>query len=122
MQYQRTAHPTHLIWDTKTRAVRRGERASSLYWLSQKKPAGTIEVSVQNNTYSIVEAQGDFRIWIDPKLVDLTQPIVVQKGNDIFFSGKIVPDLRIIAQSIIQYNDPERVYVSSIEISMPVRP
>ena len=122
LQYRRTAHPTHLIWDTKTRAGSRGERANSHYWLEQKTPDGTIEVSVQNNIFSIVEAKGNFRIWIDPKIVDITKPVVVKKGNDILFSGEVVPDLRYMSKSILQHNDPDRIYVASIDVSIPVSP
>ena len=122
IQNQRTAHPTHLIWDTKTRAGSRGDRANSHYWIEQKTASGTIEISVQDNTFSIVKAQGDFRISIDPKIVDVTQPVVVQKGKDILFSQKVVPDLRVVARSILQYNDPERIYVASIDVSMPASP
>ena len=122
IQYQRSAHPIHLIWDTKTRARSRGERSNRHYWLEDQTSKGTIEISVQDNTFSIVQAQGDFRIWIDPKIIDVTQPVVVKNGDDILFSGRISLDLRMIARSILLHNDPERIYVASIDVSVPIRP
>lgn len=122
IQHERSAHPTHLIWDTKTRAGSRGDRANSHYWIEQKTAKGTIEISVRDNAFSIVEAQGDFRIWIDPKIIDVTRPVVVQKGKDILFSRKVVPVLRVVARSILEYNDPERIYVASIKVSVSGSP
>ena len=122
IQHQREAHPRHLIWDTKTRAASRGARASSHYWLEQNKPNGTIEVSVQNNTFSLIKAQGAFKIWIDPKIIDITKPVVIKMGSKVLFSDNVVPDLRFVAKSILQYNDPERIYVASIDITIPAQP
>ena len=118
-QYQRTPYPKHLVWDTKTRAGSRGERANSHYWLQQDVPKGKLEVSIQDNVFSIVEAHSDFHIWIDPKIVDITKPVVVKKGSETLFSGKIVPDLRVVAQSILLHNDPNRMYVATIPITIP---
>ena len=121
-QFKRRPHPRHLIWDTQTRAGSRGARANTHYWLHQEKPQGVLEVSVQENTFSVMSAQENFQIFIDPNIVDLEKDIVVRMGEKILFSGRITPDVRIAAQSILLYNDPERIYVALIDIRIQNEP
>ena len=108
-------HPKHLIWDTKT-------RANSNYWIEQKTPSGIIDVSTLNNIFSIAQAYGNIRIWIDPNIIDVNQPVMVKYGDEILFSRKVFLDSRAIAKSIMRYNAPKRIYFASIDVSIPIKP
>ena len=88
------------------------------YWLQSNTPMGRIAVSIQDNIFRIEEAKSDFRIWIDPKLVDLSAPIIVQQQETILFQGMVSPDLSTMAKSLLLRNDPNLIYVASIDVDI----
>lgn len=117
-KFTRDPNPNHLIWDSDTRAGRRGSRSKSHYWLSSENPKGAIAVSFKNNTFFIHEADVDFKIWIDPDLVDLNKKVVIMYKTKEVYNNLVTPNINSIAKSIIMKNDPELIYVAEIPINI----
>ena len=118
-RYVRDPNPKHLIWSANTHADTREDRAHTHYWLQNTSEHQQISVRVVDNVLVIEQATPDFTIMIDPDVVDLRRAVSVVYNDTILFSGMIEPDLRYLAQGLLQQNDLNLAYVGAIPVAIP---
>ena len=131
-QHQRNPVPSHLIWDTSTRAQRKplysfnGVTAPSdlFYWIDISGGgcnAKCIEATVSNESNKIyVKKESECGSWIrlllrDP-MVDMKHEVVIEIGGETF-TVKLKPSLATMTRTLLERGDPNFVFESEVILS-----
>jgi hypothetical protein len=94
----------------------------------------TVILTVQNVTYTTTQliynipmffsksyapaTKGNVTIYLSEKLFDFTKPIkVIVNGNETF-NGKVTPTIKAMAESCVEFFDPERVFPAEITVDI----
>lgn len=116
MQYRRVVHPPVVVWyqDDVTH--------QSLYWLhlgenAEAKPGTKIVAKIEGNRIRIDGDAGvALRLQLDDSMLNLEEPIIVERNGTTVFEGKVARQIDVILQSILEYRDPARIYVATINV------
>lgn len=75
-----------------------------------------LNIEVETNTFMIDvddDVNGDFTIWIDPHLVDVTQPIpFIVNGREVIV--QVTPSEMSLWESTLKHGDPSFAYVAKV--------
>lgn len=132
-QHQRNPIPSHLIWDTGTRAKRRPLYAFKemiapsdlFYWLDtsgDKNPrTKCIEAAVNYDSNTIYiknesECSSWTRLLLCDGLVDMKRAVVIEIGGD-KFTVKLRPSLATMTRTLLERGDPNFMFESEVVLS-----
>lgn len=81
------------------------------YWVELTGGAGTIQASISGSTVTVTTtgAQGA-RVYLDPRLIDVTAPVTVRLNGATLFQGVPQPSLAAVARSFERTRDPQLTY------------
>ena len=146
-KHTRNANPTYFYWEDYdmygrhrtgfynikvNETSRNNDEERSCYEMSISD--NTINLNVQNVTYTTTHlvynipmlfsksyspaTKGNVTIYLSEKLFDLSQPVkVIVNGKEVF-NGKVTPTLKAMAESCVQYFDPERLFPAEISVDI----
>ena len=134
-QHQRNPTPSHLIWDTGTRAKRRQLHAFKevvapsdlFYWLDISGDTNTgtrakrIEAAVSHDDNTIyIKSESERGSWIRlllcDGLVDTKRAVVIKIGGD-RFTMKLRPSLATMTRTLLERGDPNFMFESEVVLS-----
>ena len=68
-------------------------------------------------------AERGLRIRADDQMFDLDQPIVVRRGDEVVFEGKVSRTIQTLARTLEERGDPTGVFSAEIVIgAVPSKP
>lgn len=62
--------------------------------------------------------RGRVRIYLDNELVDLSKPVTVNVNGRRCFRGKIGSDIRNMAESVMEFHDPRRIFPAALTVEL----
>lgn len=99
-----------------------------------KIDGNNISITVRNVTYETVESRdgidlkfsktyseatsGIFRVYLNDKLVDLSKDVTLTVNGKTAFSGRLVPDVSMMARSCALFGDPQRIFPCGIDVDL----
>ena len=117
-KFARNYCPRQLVWDLSTRAA--GRSVSSFYWLRADKSVDkgliTASFDADSNTFTLNpsdEVAGDFKVLINPHMVDVSRPMtfVTPKGT---FTVPVEADAKVVEASLREVTDPYLAWVQEV--------
>lgn len=117
-RFERNYCPRQLVWDLTTRAA--GRSVSSFYWLKADKSVSkgliTASFDADSNTFTLNpsdEVAGDFKVLINPHMVDVSRPVtlVTPKGT---FTVPVEADAKVVEASLREVTDPFLAWVQEV--------
>jgi len=112
-EHRRNLRPERIVW------LQDDVTHPRFYWLAVDEPKARerIVAEREGNTVTILEgAERGLRIRVDDEMFDLDEPIVVKRGDDVVFEGKVPRTIEAIAKTLAERSDPKGVFVGEIVI------
>ena len=118
--HDRNLRPEKIVW------LQDDVTHSRFYWLAIDEPKARERIVVERtgNTVTILEgAERGLRIRADDQMFDLDQPIVVRRGDEVVFEGKVSRTIQTLARTLEERGDPIGVFSAEIVIgAVPSKP
>ncbi len=95
-----------------------------MYPLPQDTPQDKREQRVwarykgDNHFDLIAENARKVRIYLHPKMVDFSKPIVVTANGETVFDAKVEPDMRTMLELVREFDDRGRIFYAGIEVNI----
>ena len=132
-QHRRNPIPSHLIWDTGTRAKRRPLHAFEevtapsdlFYWLDisgdKSAKARRIEAVISYDSNTVyVKSEPECSFWIRlllcDGLVDTKRAVVIEMGG-VRFTVKLRPSMATMTRTLLERGDPNFMFESEVVLS-----
>ncbi len=111
--------------------IKRGNRSKNMKgrfpkfkkekYFRRTKPSGIVDATVKGNTVTVkVKNVAKYTLFIRRGMFNLDAPIVVRTNGGETFNAKVQPDVEFMLKQAAQDNDRAMVYISKIEIKVPV--
>lgn len=146
-QFIRNANPTYFYWEDYdmygrhrtgfynlrvNETSRNNDKQRSCYQV--KIENNTVELNVQNVTYTITHAlqgipmlfsrsytpatKGNVTIYLNEKLFDFTKPIKIIVNGKEAFNGTVEPSINAMLESCAEFFDPQRVFPAAVTVEI----
>lgn len=87
--------------------------------LLRTTPSGAVEVTRMANSYEAKASRvSHFSIYIDPKSVNMKDPVTVTVNGKRRFSGVVKPDSRLLLDRFLMDRDRTRLYAARIDVEL----
>ena len=116
-KYTRNPYPKRVVWC-------QGDVAKEyFYWLgvpkAEAKKGSMLRADIAGNTVTIGECDySKLRIYLNDKLVDLSQPVVVKKGEKVLFEGTVTPSEDVRRSTLFTRNDLSYSFPCCVEVNL----
>lgn len=112
LKHWRDPRPERVVWEPSL------AWKNQFYWLHSTSRSGIADVQRKGNTLTVSGSVRDLSIQLNDKLCDLKKPVIVKRitreGEQEVFNGVPKLSLRVLVESIGEYNDPEMVFVARV--------
>lgn len=93
------------------------------YWLGipvqEAKKGSMLTAKIDGNTITIEDCDySKVRIFLNEKLVDLSEPVIVKHGDDTLFEGKLNPSDALRKKTLFTRNDLSYSFPCMVEVSI----
>jgi hypothetical protein len=78
----------------------------------------TATVAGSNRIEVTTERIRHYTLLLSPDLIDLARPVTVMTDGRLSFQGQVVPDLRVLLRQARHDQDPDRLFVAQIPITV----
>ncbi len=114
--HNRDLRPKRIIWRQS------GTTHNRFYWLTRDNPKGgeRIVVSRAGNQFTIEEctAVGKLGIRLDGTMVNFGEDIVVIRGEEEIFRGRVQPSMDMLRKTLAERGDPRGMWDAEIVVSL----
>ena len=111
--HRRNPRPDRIVW------LQDDVTHPRFYWLAVDEPKARERIVVERdgNTLTILEgAANGVRLRVDDEMFDLDQPIVVKRGDEVVFEGRVPRTIAAIATTLAERHDPKGVFTGEIVV------
>jgi hypothetical protein len=79
------------------------------------KPSALVEAAYANNRFDIRGSRvGEFRILVNPRMIDLDYNVVVTFNGEEIFDGKVLPDIGYMLRDFLTNGDRKLISVNEV--------
>ena len=118
--FTRNLRPKKIVWLQDDVTHRR------FYWLAVKEPVQRhrLVVEREGQTIRIVEATGpnSLTIRLDDSMLDLDRDVVVTRGDEELFRGRVPRTIGVLARTLAERGDPKGLFCAEISVSWTDEP
>ncbi len=111
--HRRNLRPDRIVW------LQDDVTHPRFYWLAVDEPKARERIVVERdgNTVTILEGgENGLRLRVDDEMFDLDQPIVVKRGDEVVFEGRVPRTIAAIATTLAERHDPKGVFTGEIVV------
>lgn len=116
-KYTRNPYPKKVVW------CQGDVMKEYSYWLGiplqEAKKGSMLTAKIDGNTITIEDCDySKVRIFLNEKLVDLNEPVIVKHGDDTLFEGKLNPSETLRKKTLFTRNDLSYSFPCMVEVSI----
>ena len=116
-KYTRNPYPKKVVW------CQGDVMKEYSYWLGipvqEAKKGSMLTAKIDGNTITIEDCDySKVRIFLNEKLVDLSEPVIVKHGDDTLFEGKLNPSDALRKKTLFTRNDLFYSFPCMVEVSI----
>ncbi len=88
----------------------------TMYWLKSETARGRIVAEWTDNVCEIAGPRADYSVFVNPKLCDLDEEVVVKVNGEERFRGSVRNDAGALLESIVERRDPAMYFTGRIDV------
>ena len=112
-RHRRDLRPDRIVW------LQDDVTHDRFYWLAVDEPKARERIVVERsgNVIDIIEGgERGLRIRLDDSMVDLEEPVTVNRGDHVVFKGIVPRTVEVITRTLAERGDPKGVFTAEIVI------
>jgi hypothetical protein len=114
-KFERDPVPSRIVWQQDDVTHKQ------FYWLGVDDPQPRSQVSARRDGQTIYLKSNDLQqvtVFLDDRMVNLDQPIVIRSGDAVAFAGKVDRTIACIAQTLAHSGDPNLCFSGRVSVAI----